>query len=97
MTTRNANRLRLLAAALIVAVWAAQPLPAQVTFDWAIVGNPGNAPDTLVMNKGSAADYTTGYGSVGYTYQISKYDVTNSQYTQFLNAADPSGSNTPKI
>ena len=97
MTTRNANRLRLLAAALIVAVWAAQPLPAQVTFDWAIVGNPGNAPDTLVMNKGSAADYTTGYGSVGYTYQISKYDVTNSQYTQFLNAADPSGSNTTKI
>ena len=97
MTTRNANRLRLLAAALIVAVWAAQPLPAQVTFDWAIVGNPGNAPDTLVMNKGSAADYTTGYGSVGYTYQISKYDVTNSQYTQFLNAADPSGSNTTKL
>ena len=97
MKTRNANRLRLLAAALIVAVWAAQPLPAQVTFDWAIVGNPGNAPDTLVMNKGSAADYTTGYGSVGYTYQISKYDVTNSQYTQFLNAADPSGSNTTKI
>ena len=97
MTTRNANRLRLLAAALIVAVWAAQPLPAQVTFDWAIVGNPGNAPDTLTMTKGAVPDNTTGYGSVGYTYQISKYDVTNAQYVQFLNAADPSGSNTTKI
>jgi autotransporter-associated beta strand protein len=97
MTTRNADWLRLLAAALIVAVWVAQPLPAQVTFDWATVGNPGNAPDTLVMNKGPAADFTTGYGSVGYTYQISKYDVTNAQYVQFLNTVDPAASNTLRV
>jgi formylglycine-generating enzyme required for sulfatase activity len=31
-------------------------------------------------------DGTTGYGSVGYTYQIGKYDVTAAQYCQFLNA-----------
>jgi autotransporter-associated beta strand protein len=97
MTKRNADRLRRLAAALLVAASAGRPVTAQVTFDWATVGNPGNAPDTLVMNKGSAADYTTGYGAVGYTYQISKYDVTNAQYVQFLNAADPSGSNTTKL
>jgi autotransporter-associated beta strand protein len=97
MTTRHADRLRGLAAALLVAVLAGRPVKAQVTFDWAAVGNAGNAPDTLVMNKGPAADSTTGYGSVGYTYQISKHDVTNSQYTQFLNAVDPAGSNTLRV
>ena len=29
---------------------------------------------------------TTGYGSVGYTYNIGKYEVTAAQYTRFLNA-----------
>ncbi|MFM1903552.1 MAG: hypothetical protein RLZZ440_1452, partial [Planctomycetota bacterium] len=67
---------------------------AAVSFDWALVGNPGNAADTLLMDKGPAADYTTGYGSVGYEYQISKYDVTNSQYAAFLNVVDPTGANS---
>jgi autotransporter-associated beta strand protein len=97
MSKRNSDVIRRLATALVVAVSASRQLPAQVTFDWATVGNPGNAADTLVMNKGPAADNTTGYGSVGYTYQISKYDVTNSQYTQFLNAVDPGGSNTLRV
>ena len=38
-----------------------------------------------VGNVGNAAD-TTGYGSVGYAYNIGKYDVTAGQYTAFLNA-----------
>ena len=29
---------------------------------------------------------TTGYGAVGYTYNIGKYEVTAGQYTEFLNA-----------
>ncbi|MGD0463524.1 MAG: SUMF1/EgtB/PvdO family nonheme iron enzyme [Tepidisphaeraceae bacterium] len=64
----------------IVAVTSAR---AQATFSWATIGNPGNAADTA-----------TGYGSIDYTYQISKYDVTNSQYVQFLNAVDPTGANS---
>ncbi|HME68324.1 MAG TPA: SUMF1/EgtB/PvdO family nonheme iron enzyme [Myxococcota bacterium] len=32
-------------------------------------------------------------GSVPYTYYISKYDTTNAQYAEFLNAVDPGGSN----
>ncbi|NOY42096.1 MAG: SUMF1/EgtB/PvdO family nonheme iron enzyme [Planctomycetes bacterium] len=62
---------------------------APVTFDWATVGNPSNTPDTEVMNDG-----TTGYGAVANTYRISKTEVTNAQYTEFLNAvadADPNG------
>ena len=48
---------------------------ASVTIDWVTVGNAGNA-----------ADPTTGYGAVGYEYQIGKYEVTNAQYGAFLNA-----------
>ncbi len=47
---------------------------AEVAIDWVTVGDPGNAADD------------TGYGSVGYLYQISKYEVTNAQYAEFLNA-----------
>ena len=57
---------------------------AVVTFDWATVGNPGNAgelqPDGMV-------------GAVSNVYRISKHEVTNAQYTEFLNAADPAGAN----
>ncbi len=46
-----------------------------------------------VNHAGNAAD-DTGYGSVGYGYRMGRYEVTNSQYVQFLNsvaAADPYG------
>jgi sulfatase modifying factor 1 len=46
-----------------------------VTIDWVTVGNPGNAADPL-----------TGYGAVAYEYKIGKYEVTNAQYVEFLNA-----------
>jgi sulfatase modifying factor 1 len=62
---------------------------APVTFEWATVGNPGNTPDTEVMN-----DETTGYGGVDYTYRISKTEVTNAQYTEFLNAVADTDTNS---
>ncbi|MCH8840354.1 MAG: SUMF1/EgtB/PvdO family nonheme iron enzyme [Planctomycetes bacterium] len=65
---------------LSLAVCCASAVQA-VEFDWAIIGNPGNAADTEVANDG-----TVGYGSVDYTYRISKTEVTNAQYTEFLNA-----------
>jgi formylglycine-generating enzyme len=62
-------------------------IPAQaVTVDLVPVGNPDNAADP-------AAGIL--YGSVGYGYQIGKYEVTAGQYCEFLNAvarsADPYG------
>jgi len=42
------------------------------------VGDRGNDPDTRYANPG--------YGSVGYNYNIGKYEVTAKQYTDFLNA-----------
>src|SRR4051812_4468147 len=62
-----------------------------VTMDWRTIGNPGNAPDTSVT---MITDFTTGYGAVDYSYKIGTYDVNNSQYTEFLNAKDPTGANT---
>ena len=52
-----------------------------VTIQWSPVGNPGNPPDVS-------------FGAVPYSYNIGKYDVTNSQYAEFLNTKDPSGANT---
>jgi sulfatase modifying factor 1 len=57
-----------------------------VTLDVVTVGNPGNAPDTHYD--------ATGFGLVGYVYQLGEYEVTAGQYTEFLNAvadADPNG------
>jgi len=51
---------------------------AGITIDMVTVGNPGNAPDTRY--------WTPGYGGVAYTYNIGKTEVTNAQYTVFLNA-----------
>ena len=57
--------------------WSSGPVLAdQVTFDWATVGNAGNAADT----------HGAGYGAVDYNYRISKHEVTNAQYSTFLNA-----------
>ena len=47
----------------LLALFAVVPTPLQavVTLDWAYVANPGNPNDS------------TGYGGVGYEYQIMKY------------------------
>ena len=63
---------------VLAAAWAALALnsaQAEITMDMVTVGNAGNAPDP-----------TTGWGSLGYAYQIGKYEVTAGQYTAFLNA-----------
>jgi len=51
-----------------------------VTIDWVTVGNPDNPWDMRMM-----------LGKVVDTYRIGKYEVTNAQYTEFLNAVDPTG------
>ncbi len=54
----------------------------EITIDTVPVGNLGNAADS------------TGFGAVAYDYRIGKYEVTNAQYAEFLNAkakSDPLG------
>ena len=55
---------------------------ATVTMDWVSIGNANNAADQL-----------TGYGAVDHAYRIGKYEVTNAQYGEFLNAKGQSNSN----
>ncbi len=43
---------------------------------WVTIGNPGN-PDDI---------HGYGYGGVDYVYLIGRYEVTNAQYCEFLNA-----------
>ncbi|MBI3837506.1 MAG: SUMF1/EgtB/PvdO family nonheme iron enzyme [Planctomycetia bacterium] len=62
-----------------------------VNMSWTTIGDPGNHADTQTV---ALSDGTTGYGSVDYIYKIGTYDVTNSQYVEFLNAKDPTGANT---
>ena len=64
--------------AVLATVYLALPSHAAVTFDWAVVDNPGNAADTRYDENG--------VGTVGYAYCISKHEVTNTQYAEFLNA-----------
>ncbi|MEO2049083.1 MAG: SUMF1/EgtB/PvdO family nonheme iron enzyme [Pirellulales bacterium] len=61
---------------------------ATVMTEWIVVGDPGNADHTVKQ-----ADGTSGYGAVDYVYQMGKYEVTNSQYTEFLNAVASTDTN----
>ncbi|MCE9547175.1 MAG: SUMF1/EgtB/PvdO family nonheme iron enzyme [Planctomycetia bacterium] len=55
---------------------------APVTFDWVTVGDIGNfSGDEITTGSGPKS-----YGAVAYEYQIGKYEVTNAQYVEFLNA-----------
>jgi sulfatase modifying factor 1 len=66
---------------ILAGITLATPAFAIVTIDYVGVGNAGNAADT------------TGYGSVGYSYNIGKHEVTNRQYAEFLNAKGGSNNN----
>jgi formylglycine-generating enzyme required for sulfatase activity len=61
-----------------VAVGSCEP----TLIEWVTVGDPSNNNDE-----------DTGFGSVDSTYRISKYEVTNLQWTVFLNSVDPLGGN----
>ena len=72
---------RVFVATAVLALLCLGTLAQATIIDTVPVGNAGNAADTEVMWDG-----TTGYGSVGYNYNIGKYEVTAGQYTAFLNA-----------
>lgn len=63
-------------------------LHAVVVLDFVEVGDPGNLPLTDIVEDG-----TSGYGAVDYTFRIGEYEVTNSQYVEFLNAVAATDTN----
>ena len=64
-------QLRVLATVLLALPAAA------VEIEWVVVDAPGNVCDTQPQGC---------FGAVEHTYWISKYEVTNAQYAEFLNA-----------
>jgi len=80
--------LRNSAALLLFSLLVGLPIraAAAVEIEWAIVNHPNNAADTDVMVCCGNYVGTSGYGAVPYFYRISKYETTNAQYAEFLNA-----------
>ena len=77
---------------LAAVVLSARPVVA-VTILTVPVGNPGNAGELSGAGAGGSGPDAI-VGSVSYNYRIGKYEVTNAQYAEFLNAkaaSDPLG------
>ena len=60
---------------------------AEVNIEMVSVGNPGNTGEQSRVAYGD----TTYYGDVDYAYNIGKYEVSNAEYCEFLNAVDSGG------
>jgi len=61
--------------------------------DWVTVGDPGNTGETQTYDTGG----TLTFGAVADTFRIMKFEWTNSQYVEFLNAVDPNGTNPNSV
>jgi sulfatase modifying factor 1 len=58
---------------------------AKIGFRVATFSNPASLPDFVTVTDANNTADINGYGAIAYDYQIGKYEVTNSQYTEFLN------------
>lgn len=74
---------RAFAGSLAFAVASLAATAFAVVIDYRTVGNPGNANNPL-----------NSLGAVSSTYRIGTYEVTNSQYAEFLNAVGRSNTNS---
>ena len=81
--------------AVLAGISLVTPAMAAFNMEYVSVGNVGNTADTADGNSGTAG--VQRYGSVDHAYNIGKYEVTNTQYAQFLNAVDPTGANANGI
>ncbi len=87
-STRQSSFVFLAAAAIATGLLLTSTTRATVTIQWAAVGDAGNPGD---VQPGDT------FGSVATPYLISKHEVTNAQYVEFLNAKDPTGANTLQL
>ena len=76
---------RVFAVTAVIALLGLSIAAQAVTIATVPVGNAGNAGDARYGSAYQGYGPAT-YGSVGYNYNIGKYEVTAGQYTEFLNA-----------
>jgi sulfatase modifying factor 1 len=62
-----------------------------VEIAWSHIGNPGNSADP--RDGDHRVTFVEHFGAVPYEYEMGTYEVTASQYVEFLNAKDPTGTN----
>jgi hypothetical protein len=79
---------RILALAVLLFAF---PAHAVVNIEWVTVGDPSWLADLRTNFCG--ANENKGCGAVFYEYKISKYETTNAQYTEFLNAVAATDTN----
>ena len=78
----------------LLCLFAAMELRADVIIQMTTIGNAGNADDLAWEGNPDTTVDDIWLGGVDYDYQISTYEVTVAQYTEFLNAvaaSDPNG------
>ena len=78
---------------LAVVCLAVISIASAVDIETVLVGNPGNAGEWSGETPQGGYGPNRVCGAVAYEYNIGKYEVTAGQYTEFLNAVDPTGAN----
>jgi len=90
----------ILGIAVLVMLVGIGRVDAAVHIQYVTVGDAGNAGEQSRIDLPEYPD-SNWYGGVNYEYRIGKYEVTNSQYTEFLNAVakvdDPNGLYSEKM
>jgi len=99
MMIGHGRKLHCLAVSTAVSLLAsaqAQPPEGLHTFDWAVIGDPGNVAydGEFDLSSDFPEDrFSVGHGSVDYTYQMSKLEVTTGQWLDFVNRFATQSSN----
>jgi formylglycine-generating enzyme required for sulfatase activity len=75
----------------LAALLFALPAQAIVDIEWVTVGDPGNVGDLQESCYECGPGMT--FGAVPYEYRIGKFEVTNAEYTEFLNAVAATDTN----
>lgn len=83
------TNLRAFAGALALMVASVAPSAFAVTITMNPIGNAGNA--------GNVGSNPSGLGAVAYNFQMATTETTNTDYVEFLNTADPNGTNVMGI
>ena len=85
----NMHKFSSLLAIALCFIGLASSVSATSITNWIHIGDPGNLEDTIL-----AKDGTSGYGAVDYSFRISEHEITNAQYTEFLNAVAVTDTNS---
>jgi sulfatase modifying factor 1 len=75
------NNFGVIVGVVLIALAGVADAQVDIGMEFVTVGDPGNPAD----------EFAGGHGSVEYVYQIGKFEVTNAQYSAFLNDVDKLG------